>query len=270
MADYAQSQGMHVVRDGPQQAQPLVLIHGSGFSGASWTPVVAALADHHQVIRVDLPGCGHSPPARSFDVTDQATQIAALLDDLGLGRVVVAGHSSGGFVGIALAEQRPDLVHSVALISTGPSLDAFLPQPLILRALLAPPLGRLLWSVRTDGMIGNAIRATAAHPVDVPAELIADVQATSYRTTRTVLRRNAAYLAERSAPDRLAALRVPVLVIFGGADPRWDPTSVHQYDALPNVQVELLPGVGHLPMLEAPEATSRLLLHFTVRPASSG
>lgn len=65
-----------------------------------------------------------------------------------------------------------------------------------------------------------------------------------------------------NSPERLAALDVPVLVIFGAADRRWDPSSVHRYDTAPNARVEQLPDVGHLPMLEAPEATSELLLAF--------
>jgi pimeloyl-ACP methyl ester carboxylesterase len=78
-----------------------------------------------------------------------------------------------------------------------------------------------------------------------------------------VLRRYAEYIAERTVPERLAALEVPVLVVFGAADPRWDPASARRYDAVPNARVEMLPGVGHLPILEAPEATSKLLLGFT-------
>src|SRR5215472_17302274 len=117
MSDYdvEHPHGMHVVHDGPRQDPPLLLIHGSGASGASWGPVVGALAGRHHVIRVDLPGCGQSPPALSYDVPDQAGSVAALLDDLGLRYVAVAGHSSGGYVATALAEQRPDLVGSLAL-----------------------------------------------------------------------------------------------------------------------------------------------------------
>lgn len=133
---------MHVVHDGPRDAPPLLLIHGSGASGGSWGPVVPALAGHHHVIRVDLPGCGQSPPAPSYAVPAQARQVAALLDELGQGRVAVAGHSSGGYVATALAEQRPDLVRSIALLSTGPSHDAFLRQPVIIRVLLAPSFNR--------------------------------------------------------------------------------------------------------------------------------
>ncbi|MEU4548268.1 alpha/beta fold hydrolase [Nonomuraea dietziae] len=267
--DIEHSHGMHVVHDGPRQAPPLLLIHGSGASGGFWSPVVPALAGHHHDIRVDLPGCGQSPPAPSYDVPAQAGQMAALLDDLGLRHVSAVGHSSGGYVATALAEQRPDLVGSLALISSGPSLDALLRQPFILRVLLAPPFGPLLWSRRSDAMIRRGISATAARPVDLPDDVVADVRGITYRVMRTVLRRNTAYIAERSVPERLAALEVPVLVIFGAADPRWEPSSAHQYDAVPNARVELLPGIGHLPMLEAPETTSKLLLGFTATGADS-
>jgi pimeloyl-ACP methyl ester carboxylesterase len=271
MADYdvERSYRMHVVHDGPRQAPPLLLIHGSGASGASWGPVVGALADHHHVIRVDLPGCGQSPPALSYDVPEQAGRVAVLLDDLGLRHVTLAGHSSGGYVATALAEQRPDLVGSLALISTGPSLDALLPQPFILRALLAPPLGPLLWPWRSDTMIRKGISATTARPVDIPGEVVADLRNITYRAFRKVLRRNAAYVAERSVPERLADLDVPVLVIFGASDPRYEPSSAHQYDEVPNARVEMLPGVGHVPILEAPETTSELLLGFTATAADT-
>jgi pimeloyl-ACP methyl ester carboxylesterase len=254
---------MHVVHDGPRQAPPLLLIHGSGASGGFWSPVVPALAGHHHVIRVDLPGHGQSPPALSYEVPVQAGRVAAVLDDLGLRLVTAVGHSSGGYIATALAEQRPDLVRSLALISSGPSLDALLPQPFLLRVLLAPPLGPLLWSRRSDAMIRSGIRATTARPVDVPDDLIAEMRGITYRAFRTVLRRNTAYITERSVPERLTALEVPLLVIFGTADPRWEPSSAHQYDAVPNARVELLPGVGHIPILEAPETTSKLLLGFT-------
>ncbi len=260
---------MHVVHDGPREAPPLLLIHGSGASGASWNPVVAALAGRHHVIRVDLPGCGQSPPALSYEVPAQAGRVAAVLDDLGLRRVIVVGHSSGGYVATALAERRPDLVRSLALISTGPSPDALLRQPVLLRVLLVPPLGPLLWSRRSDAMIRKGLSVTCARPVDIPDDVVADLRGTTYRAFRSVLRQNAAYIAERSVPERLAALDVPLLVIFGAADPRWEPSSAHQYEAVPTARVELLPGVGHIPMFEAPETTSDLLLGFTAAAAGT-
>jgi pimeloyl-ACP methyl ester carboxylesterase len=255
--------GILVAQAGPPQAPPLLLIHGTGASGGFWNPMIPALAERHRVIRIDLPGCGQSPPARSYNVPVQAKRVAAMLDDLGLGPVAAAGHSSGGYIATALAEQRPELVRSLALVSTGPSPDALLPQPLILRALLAPPLGPLLWSRRSDAMIRKGLSATSAGPVDLPDDLVAAVRGTSYRAFRASLHQNGAYITERSVPERLAGLGVPVLVIFGAADPRWDPASAHRYEAVPAARIELLPGVGHLPLLEAPERTARLLLDFT-------
>ena len=252
----------HVVQDGAREAPPLLLIHGSGAASGCWDPMVPALAAHRHVIRVDLPGCGQSPPARSYAVPDQAAAVAEVLDRLGLWDVAIAGHSSGGYVVTALAERRPDLVRSLALLDSGPSLDALRPQPLLLRALLGPPLGPLVWRLRSDALISAGIRATTVRPVDVPAGLIAGVRAISYRTMRAVLHSNGAYLAERALPDRLAVLGVPVLVVFGGDEPRYEPSSVHRYEVVPGVRIEVLPGVGHLPILEVPDTTSKLLLAF--------
>ncbi|MFC9184357.1 MULTISPECIES: alpha/beta fold hydrolase [Streptomyces] len=190
--------------------------------------------------------------------------VAAVLDGLALPPVTAVGHSSGGYVATALAEQRPDLVGSLALISSGPSPDALLPQPVVLRALMAPPLGPLLRPIRSDTMLRKGMSAVCNRPVEIPDDLVAEVWGIDYRTFRTVLRRNTAYIAERSVPERLAALDVPVLVIFGAADHRWDPSSVHHYDTVATPRVEQLPDVGHLPMFEAPETTGESLLAFAV------
>ena len=253
---------MHVVHDGPRDAPPLLLVHGSGAAGSTWGPVVPALADRCHVIRVDLPGCGQSPSAKSYEVAAQAGRVATLLDELGLRQVIVVGHSSGGYVATSLAEQRPDLVGSLALVSTGPRPGALLKQPAILRALLAPPLGPLLWLSRSDAVIRKGLRVTCNLPVDIPDDVVADVRLIGYRTFRAVLRCNGAYLAERAVPDRLTSLGVPVLAVFGTADPRWDPASVHDYAIVPGVRIEQLPDVGHVPMFEAPEPLGRVLLDF--------
>jgi pimeloyl-ACP methyl ester carboxylesterase len=70
------------------------------------------------------------------------------------------------------------------------------------------------------------------------------------------------YLTERDLPDRLAALDIPLLVVFGAEDHRWDSSSARSYDVAPSARLEMLPGIGHSPMFEAPDATSKMLLDF--------
>jgi pimeloyl-ACP methyl ester carboxylesterase len=247
--------GLHVIHDGSRSAPPLLLLHGSGAGSACWGPVIPALARHRHVIRVDLPGCGKSPPAASYAVPAQADAVAAVLDDLGPRPVTVAGHSSGGYVATALAERRPDLVGALTLVSTGPDLTAFRPQPLILRALLSPPLGPLLWRMRSDAVIRRGIASTCARPVHIPDDMIAELRGITFPVLSAVLRESTSYLAERGVPERLAALGIQALVVFGAADPRWEPASAYAYG-----KVEMLPAVGHLPMLEDPDSTADLLL----------
>ncbi|MER7251457.1 alpha/beta hydrolase [Kribbella sp. NPDC000426] len=257
------SQGVHVVHSGSRQAAPLLLIHGSGASGACWAPMIPALAERHHVVAIDLPGLGHSDPVTSYDIPAQAARVATMIDALDLGPLTVVGHSSGGYVTTSLAEQRPDLVTSLVLLSTGPRMEALLPQRAIIRALSGPPLGRLTWALRSDKLIRKGINATCAVPVDLPDELIADVRGLPYRDFVDVLRCNGEYISERGVPERLAQLDVPLLVVFGAADPRWDPASAKEYAVVRDARIEMLPGIGHVTPLEAPERTAALVLEFT-------
>lgn len=75
------------------------------------------------------------------------------------------------------------------------------------------------------------------------------------------------YLGHRSLPDRLTALGLPVLVVFGADDQRWRSSSAAAYRVVPGARVELLPGVGHTPMMEDPQATGKLLLDFAATAA---
>jgi pimeloyl-ACP methyl ester carboxylesterase len=262
--------GMHVVIDGDPAAPPLLLIHGSGATGSTWEPVVPALATEYGVITIDLPGCGRSEPVSTYAVPQQAERVARVLDELGARNLTVVGHSSGGYVATALVEHRPDLVGELVLVSTGPSHAALLPEPAIIRMLASPPLGPLVWAIRTDSLIRRGLEATAATPITVPDGAMADLRRTSYRAFRAILAANIDYITTRNVPQRLADSGKPFLVIFGDSDPRWDPASAHQYEAVPNAELEYLRGVGHLAMLEDSDALTRSILRRAPgRPGTS-
>ncbi|MFE3442998.1 alpha/beta fold hydrolase [Nocardia sp. NPDC059180] len=252
--------GLHVAIDGHPAAPPMLLIHGSGATGSMWAPVVPSLATKYRVITIDLPGCGRSTPASTYAVAQQADRTAAVLDELGIRNLTVVGHSSGGYIATALVERRADLVGELVLVSTGPSHAALLPEPAIIRMLSSPPFGPLVWAIRTDSMIRRGLAATAAGTITVPDSAVADMRRTSYRAFRAILASYVDYIAERTVPQRLIDTGKPLLVIFGDSDPRWDPASAHQYEAVPGATLEYLRGVGHMAMLEDPDALARLIL----------
>jgi pimeloyl-ACP methyl ester carboxylesterase len=253
---------VQVVQDGRAGAPVVLLIQNAVTPIALWDPVVPALAAVCRVIRVDLLVRGRSSRAAGYDVPAQARRAGAVLDRLGTGRVTAIGHSSGGSVATALAEQRPDKVAALALINTGPSLDAKIPDPALARLLTAPVAGPLLWRLKTDATIRKAARTGFSRPVDIPDALIAHTLAMTHRSFTATMGAYRDYLSQRSIPDRIAALGLPVLVIFGGDDQRWRSSSASAYGDVPGARVELLPGVGHTPMVEDPQMTAKLLLDF--------
>src|SRR5690606_26496873 len=103
---------LHVTQDGPDAVPALVLIHGFSAPGRAWAQVVPALARTHRAIRVDLLGHGSAakPAGGDYAIAAQGRRVGAVLDIRGGGGAVVVGHSTGGSVATALAEQRRDLV----------------------------------------------------------------------------------------------------------------------------------------------------------------
>lgn len=128
------------------------------------------------------------------------------------------------------------------------------------RAGLLP--GRLLWRLRTEATIRIALTSAFTRPIDIPGALIQDTLGMTHRALAATGRAGDNYLKQQALPDRLTALGLPVLVIFGAADHRWRSSSAAAYRAVPASRLELLPGVGHTSMQEDPQTTSTLLLDF--------
>ena len=101
---------------------PLVMLHGLGGTKASFLPSVSALSDRYRTIAVDLPGFGDSgkPVGAAYDPAFFSRSIVSLLDEMGLERVHLLGHSMGGRAALELAFDHPDRVAGLVLMT--PSL----------------------------------------------------------------------------------------------------------------------------------------------------
>lgn len=254
---------IYVRQDGPRDAPAILLIHGSGSSTRAWDPMVPVLTTSHRVIRADLLGHGRSdkPADGDYSIPAQGHRIAAALDRLGVRHAIVVGHSSGGYTATALAEQRPDVVTALALINTGPSMDALIAQENV--------IDPTQWPHLTDAQLRQAASHAFSRPgYQPPQELLDDMRSMTYHTFTTTMQASGAYIQQQPLPDRLAPLGKPLLVIYGQDDRRWRPSSAADYQAVPGAQVEILPGLGHSPLLEDPPRTAAPLLAFTATHAA--
>src|SRR5215510_989931 len=108
---YADVNGINLYYETHGQGRPMVLLHGGLGSGEMFGPVLPALADHHQVILVDLQGHGRTADIdRPLDVRLMADDIAALIEHLGLDEPDVVGYSLGGGVALQTAIKYPAMV----------------------------------------------------------------------------------------------------------------------------------------------------------------
>jgi pimeloyl-ACP methyl ester carboxylesterase len=255
---------IHVSQDGPRDAPALVLIHGLGSSTLWWDRVVPMLARSYHVIRIDLLGHGRSakPAGDGYAIPQQGRRVGQALDQLGVKHAIVVGHSTGGAVATAIAEQRDDLVTALALIDTGPRTDAFISQGPVGQLIDVPVVGQLLWRFRTDGLTRKGLSTAFTPRFEIPQQLVDDARGTTYHALTATSRASDDYLKQRPLPDRLTALGKPLLVIFGEQDQRWRSSSAALYRAVAGARVELLPGVGHSPIVEDPPRTAALLLTF--------
>ncbi len=249
---------IYVCQDGPRDAPALLLIYGFAMSTRSWEPLVPMLTESHHVIRVDLLGHGRSakPADDGYGIAEHGCRAAAALDRLGVERAAIVGHSTGGAVATALAEQRPDLVAALALINTGPHLDSFIAPELA--------IGPAQWPHLSDEQLRQAMRpAFSRTGYQIPQQLVDDVRGMTYHAFAATMQASTQYLEQQALPDRLSSLDKPLLVIFGEEDRRWRSSSATDYYAVAGAQVELLPGIGHSPMVEDPPRTAARLLAFT-------
>jgi len=247
--------------DGSTGSPPVVLLHGLGESMRCWDRVVPLLADRFLVVLVDLPGFGKSHGGgRGTTIEAFADAVAEVLRAADVREAVVAGHSMGGAVAVALAEREAELVARVVLVNTPPTVESRLTAHKgSERIVRLPVIGPLIWRTLSEDKLREGLRSAFAPGFAVPDEFAADLHGTSWSGfvggTTAVDR----YLAERPLGERVAALDVPVTVVFGEQDGRVALDSLSVYDGAANATVARVPEAGHTPVWETPEHAAELI-----------
>ena len=245
----------------------LLLVHGHGGCWRFWLRVLPKLAQRCRVIAVDLPGFGDSDTALGGDVmSEQVATLTSLVRQLGLMRVVVAGHSMGGLATIRVAIEDPAHFAGVVLVDAGGSKIG--PKRLAL----------ILATFRVFHAVFGArvSRFVARHPALFRLLLVlalADTRSMSPSLALEIIPRMAApgfistmkAAAEEVNVARPEEIDQPALVVWGERDrilPCRDGRALA--DRMPNSRFVALDQVGHCPMIEAPDETAQLLGDFVV------
>jgi pimeloyl-ACP methyl ester carboxylesterase len=259
--------GLAVTRTGhtPGTAPAVLLVHGLGGARLHWAPVLAPLARRYDVLVVDLPGHGDSPPSPSgadLRAPALAARVAAAVAELGVRRPHVVANSLGGWTGLEMAADGA-AASLTALAPAGLRIVPGEPSPLLrINRTLALGLSRFADSLVANTLVRRIVYASGSAD---PAGLDADVA----RGVAWALRRSTDYEGMLRATrhirfERREDVRVPVTVAWGDRD-HILPSPANQNPELAPAGCRwvVLPRCGHCPMWDAVPATLRLV-HETV------
>jgi pimeloyl-ACP methyl ester carboxylesterase len=261
----------------------VVLVHGLGGSHLNWCLLAPKLVPHARVLAVDLVGFGLThPEGRSATVQTAAVMLDRFLREVTGAPAVLVGNSMGGMASILEAAANPDAIARLVLIDPAlPLAPGARPDRLVSAAfvLYAIPgvgesyLARRRATVPVERMVREVLELCCADASRVPSELVA-ASVVLAQERASVAGLDTAFLSAARSLLRVSARRgrywaamraiaAPVLLIHGGKD-RLVPVRSAQEAATrnPGWRFEVLPDIGHVPQLEAPEAVAGLVLEW--------
>ena len=268
---------------GPSDGPVVVAVHGLGGSAVNWVAIAPLLTDRCRVLGPDLAGHGLTQSlGRGTTVAANRVLLHRFVESVVGGPVILMGNSMGGMISLFEAAAAPELVSGLILVDPALPTVPARPDPTVMAlfALYATPLvGRLMMSRRRQWTPEAAVAATLSlccvDITRVPADVVALHVALARRRTefagteqdflvaaRSVVS-SAGYVRSRSYRRLMQSIRAPVLMVHGVRD-RLVPLAAARAAARLNPSWKLveLPDIGHVPQLEAPRKTAKVILDW--------
>jgi len=233
------------------QGDPVVLLHGWGTSSQSLAPLSGALATTFRVLAVDLPGFGWSqPPPSAWGTQEYAGHILRLMQETGIDRAALVGHSFGGRIAIALAAAEPRRVSRLALVAS---------------AGVRPPRGAGYYlRVATAKLVKGvfSLPGWGATGQRLIAKWFARVGSRDYRTAGA-MRPTLVKVVNEDLTPLLPAIQAPTLILWGDQEQEVPRSAMETMAArIPRSRLVVFAGAGHFPFRDAPEEFGRALREF--------
>lgn len=246
----------------------IVLIHGFGANKDNWTRIAREFTDDFNVYAIDLPGHGESskPLNLGYRLEEQVGHLARILEALGINRMHMMGNSMGGAITALYAASYPEQIKTAVLFDPA----GILQFESALVDLVVAGDNPLIPSKPGDfeRLMDFALEEKPFVPWPILG--VMEERAIANREVNEVI-----FAAIRDAgfePDfrnTITRIEAPVLVVWGKEDRVIDYRNGASFvDAIPDARLELMDGIGHAPMIEAPEESARLFLEFA-RPSLS-
>lgn len=252
--------GISLAYDDCGTGVPLLLIHGFPLSRKIWAPQLAALADKFRLIAPDLRGFGASDaPQGPYSMDLFSDDLVALLDHLGIDRIVACGMSMGGYVLFNLLERYPGRVSAACFMVTKGGADdeagkerrTRLGREVLAKGpgAVATPFSQLLFAPGTEK--------------ERPALFGEILQIMLGSSAQGLAGGLLAMRERRDYSDLLGSISIPSLVIGAELDQAIPATESRKLAAgIPGAELTIIPSAGHLVGMEQPTAVNASLLRF--------
>ena len=279
-SDFVELQGqlVHLRDEGPRDDPlPIVLVHGTSASLHTWEGWAKALTKQgRRVISFDLPAFGLTGPftgqwaGQRYHGDTYARFTLALMDQLQVGRFVIGGNSLGGEVAWRTAHVAPTRVAALVLVdAAGPD---FVPDsvPLGFRVARTPVLRHITqWTLPRE-LVDSSLRNVYGDPARVTPALVDRYFELTLRegNRAALLERFEAWVPGEHA-ERIAGLKQPTLILWGGRDRLIPPAVGREFQRLiPDSRLVEFPELGHVPQEEDPARSLAPVIPFLASLAS--
>ena len=266
MIDHCSVHGIKISYEIRGEGEPLVLLMGLGAPGSKWEPHIQAYERHFQTIAIDNRGSGRSdrPRADIYTIEDMAKDAIGVMDHLGIESAHFNGISMGGAIAQHVAIHYPQRVRSLILTNTLPYCSVSFRRAI---ELLRDANG-VLDRAHFTRLLQWIIYASEYQQHNEHALLEAEKADAEYEFPMPSYAFNAQCngLLQHNALQDLQKIHAPVLVAAGDADlfiPPWH--TMEMMDALPNAEIYMCKGGGHVQHWEQPEAYNRVTLDFLLK-----